>query len=425
MTVALARQSTEVQFQGSNMQPGDFARWVNASAGCDDHKGYSVVGSSGASSFAPLEEGMYYLCYKWRFQASEFISTVSAFTPFPDVRMLVMRYDEITPYGTAPGCVSRVTITGSGFVDLFPAENASTISTCIWDGLGSNGTAVTTQVTSKTDTTMVCETPSPSVADLGKRLKVWVLTDIPLYATELLAMVSSSFVIFDANTTRLDTPWPQAAPYNLDPSIALTGYFDFYGAIACRMNGQWVGELGAYINSSMVVCPKPLVPDTYRADMPTAYSLEYSANGQCFAGIYPDANVSFGVYNALLTGLTLAGVPEGTGVSLELTGEGFISFPASTCTFQLQDEETVIQRPLVSVTDQLSACYFYFDNSTDAAEDGTGSARRRLAATMTTARTWQVATHRVHASPLGSPTCVATCSPPDCRTTPLIAAPPL
>ena len=162
--------------------------------------------------------------------------------------------------------------------------------------------------------------------------------------------------------------------------------------------------MATFINGSAVACPKPLVPDSERAKFPTTYSLEYSPNGQCFIGPTPTANLSFGVYNALLSGLTVGGVPQGTGVSLELTGEGFISFPSSTCTFQLQEDDVVIHRPLVSVTDTISACYFFFDNSTSD-DDATG---RRLQTVTQTARTWQVDANLngLHRDPtlFGSPT---------------------
>ena len=52
------------------------------------------------------------------------------------------------------------------------------------------------------------------------------------------------------------------------------------------MNGEWVGEVSTFLNSSMINCPKPLVPDSQRAFLPTNYVVDYSPNGQCF----PEAN---------------------------------------------------------------------------------------------------------------------------------------
>ena len=84
------------------------------------------------------------------------------------------------------------------------------------------------------------------------------------------------------------------------------------------------------------------------------------------------------MYNALVVGLTLTGVPAGNGVSLFVVGEGFISFPASLCTFTLLDTGELVYRPLVSITATVSVCYFFYDTPPSPAPALPPSGRRLL-----------------------------------------------
>jgi hypothetical protein len=199
--------TVRITLVGLNVDDGDRAKFVNVTASeCSETVFYSVVGGSNVS-FTPQAPGMYKLCYQWR------TGSITPFYMFPAVQLASISYDSVTPYGTAPGCVSTLTISGYGFLLL---GNATPTSECVFEEMG------ITSVTSVTDTAMTCPSPSPNASQLGLVGSVYLRADFGA-AGMIFAQLTSVFTVFNLNETviSIDSVWPQAAPYNLAPTCAL------------------------------------------------------------------------------------------------------------------------------------------------------------------------------------------------------------
>ena len=190
---------------GLNIEDGDRVKIANVSAtDCSEaSRRYAVVRSKNVT-FVPQIPGLYGLCYQWR------TGSITPYYFFPAVQLAVIAYDSMTPFATAPGCESTLTISGSNF--LF-AGNSTPTSECVFDGLG------VTPVTSVSDSSMTCTSPVPDNSMVDHVGPAFVRTDFGA-AGVLLALVTSSFTVFNVNESviQVHSVWPQAAPYNLAPT---------------------------------------------------------------------------------------------------------------------------------------------------------------------------------------------------------------
>lgn len=310
-------------FTGVNIDAGDSVRWVPAaSVGCstrDLPTGTFTAANAddnGRVEFRLSQPGLYVLCYKWRYAADAY-QRASVFIRFPNIRLAVVSIfgEGITPRGTALGCVTRVTVPGLWF-DLLEGLPLS----CRY------GTATETwPITTRTNTTLTCETPSVTVADSQA---------VRLILGGHVFEVLESFEFISLASVRIDSALPAGGLYNGELPVVLKGgsFVDFGGA-RCSF-GEFVGPPATVISSSHAICPKPAFPDAVR-DLVGDYTLSYSPNGQCFTAtaVNPQGVATFSTFNALLRTLDVTGSPSDTSVQIGLLGSGFIDLPGSICTF--------------------------------------------------------------------------------------------
>ena len=185
-----------ILFEGVNIQDGDWVDWVPESAtDCDPTHtrgaDRAFVGSNAAvPTFTTV--GVYVLCYKFNFNEQPFpgLHRPSAFLMFPAIRLSVVRIDGVTPMGTAPGCASNLTISGSGFTQLEDAALA-----CSFDPLPI-GAPASISTNFENDTMITCATPDVMVLGVASVRLLWLAP-----AGNHSKLVTQNFVIFDLSAT--------------------------------------------------------------------------------------------------------------------------------------------------------------------------------------------------------------------------------
>ena len=300
--MAVAGQgATAITFEGVNLHIGDRVKWVSADAqSCSseyDRSPWTTTvaaqqaesskdgGSAGQVSahfaFPLASTGQLSLCYKFMFQQQPVPGRISP-TPymlFPGIRVVVVRYDDVVPSGTAVGCASRVVVHGAGFKSLRMAMQGPNIpiNAAVACNFGASSSLWRSLATVLDDSRLECFTPAP---DAIGPLPLRVDLDVSHWdaaagwsATAHHAAAFPGFTVFAAGdfavsnvVSRVDRLAPVGAAYNLQPAVTLSGFFTrSYGDPRCRF-GSWTGVVvtNATYNTTHVMCRKPRFPDSER-----------------------------------------------------------------------------------------------------------------------------------------------------------------
>ena len=382
MAIVGAR-ATAITFEGVNLQPGDRVKWVAADASsCSsafDRTPWTTVSSldtdssGGASSssvtasFAfPLSStGLLVLCYKFNFRQQAVRGRVppTPYLLFQNIQVVVLRYDELAPSGTAVGCASSLVIQGAGFSSLLAVMQApeTPSNATLACRFGVTEPLARSAATVLDDSRLACNSPSPqAVGTLPLRVDFdvagaeWSATArhdaaFPHFAAFAAGEYSASNLV-----SRIDTLTPAGAAYNLQPAVSISGHFTrSYGAPRCRF-GNWTGGLvtNATYNATHATCRKPLLPDSERVNLGTML-VAFSPNGQCFGP--PSVAASFVVYNSQVNALGVNGAPATVSTTLDVIGEGFITpgLEEASCWFTPKGN-TSAELPFVSELQSVS-----------------------------------------------------------------------
>ena len=356
LSIVLYGVNTNIGFTGSNLQPGDSAKWVSADApSCNapyaaiSEIKASPLGSSGivsggftfGSATSNVSTGVYRLCYKFAY-ASQPVPRSSpsrvpptVFLDFPEIRVAVVRYDSVEPRGTGVGCASNLTVRGAGFSNVWLDPTILNGAQAVRCSFGTAG--FSTPATVVDDTTLRCQSTRPSSAS-NYPMRI----DISTISAEVLTKSQFAhfprFIAFDPTAYSVATLFPSGGAYNLEPDVVITGVFEDFGAPRCRFESvnnrqlAWVGLAGTVTNATHATCRKPRFPDTQREAV-GFYEVAFSPNGQCFAT--SSANAQFGTYNTQVNSLSVRGAPSTSSVSLTIIGEGFVqpALPGGVCRF--------------------------------------------------------------------------------------------
>ena len=244
VTVVLANSWQYLTFRGPNVQAGDFAKWVRASApSC--HSRFDAVpaaripaqkNASGAVHFffpSELVNQRLELCFRFMYGGNR---ASSAYIRFSHIRTYVLRFDSPMPRGTAVGCSSTVVIRGLGF-DLLDEIEESPLTVdsqpggpleCRWPSVNR-----VTNVTRWNNTHASCPSPVPAIAALlPLRMDIANLT-------QSHPTTFQTFRSYDAEANHIG--WNQrqglavrGGMYNRKQAIHGVGYFEDYGAPRCR-----------------------------------------------------------------------------------------------------------------------------------------------------------------------------------------------
>ena len=158
--IAHADSSQLISFEGIGLNGGDRAKWVRSNAeSChskwDMTNWVTVSGKGGIWArfhFGPVW-GPLILCYKFVYKGKPWMDP-SAYIMHKDVIVNVVKFDKVTPNGTALGCQSNLTIEGKSFLGLGNEKTPNV--TC---GFGPDGER--TNATIVNDTHITCQTTTP------------------------------------------------------------------------------------------------------------------------------------------------------------------------------------------------------------------------------------------------------------------------
>ena len=355
LTVVRSGSSAFVVFEGTNVQAGDWAKWVPADdTSCSSVAPYSTVGKSESGVVASFAfdrsiVGALALCYRFKFGG---ILPPTEYIFHSHIRAAAIKFDSVLPSATGIGCSSSLTVVGVGFaamaIDDSFAGAASVLRTelplsCGFDGMGE------TPATILSDSRIACASPAPTALEpISLRVDLGSLT-----ASH--PAVTNAFAVFQPSASWITSLLPQGGAYNLQPNVTILGHFEDFGTARCRF-GSWVGDMAEVINSSHAVCRKPRFPDAER-DSVGAYAVTFSANGQCFA----DSSVArFTTYNSQINSMGVTGAPSTSSVTLDILGEGFV-YPAlegGHCRYTLEGSASLVwvERPLVAFSTTRVQC---------------------------------------------------------------------
>ena len=163
-SLAHSDSSQLISFEGLGLNGGDRAKWVRYNAeSCEskwDMTNWVTISGKGgkwARFHFPPVPGPLILCYKFVYKGKPWMDP-SAYIMHKNIRVNVVRFDKVTPNGTALGCQSNLTIEGKSFLGL-GAEKTPNV-TC---GFGPDGEQ--TNATIVNDTHMTCLTTVPYIPD--------------------------------------------------------------------------------------------------------------------------------------------------------------------------------------------------------------------------------------------------------------------
>ena len=352
VTVAVAGQgATAFTFEGVNLHVGDRVKWVSADApSCSSEYdrspwtttvaahlvgaqpvGVQPVGSSTEGSIAgqqvsarfafPLSStGLLSLCYKFMFQQQDVLGRIAP-TPyilFPGIRVVVLRYDNVVPSGTAVGCASKLVVHGAGFESLRVAMRVpnTPINAEVACNFGASGVRAgpsssslwRSLATVLDDSRLECFTPEPTAPGaLPLRVDLdvshwdaaagWSMTASHAAAFPGFTVFAAADLAVSNIVSHVDKLVPVGAAYNLQPAVTLSGYFTrSFGDPRCRF-GSWSGGLvtNATYNATHVVCRKPRFPDSARGHVGPVL-VAFSPNGQCFGST--NTSAPFVIFNS-------------------------------------------------------------------------------------------------------------------------------
>ena len=309
---------------------------------------YTVNGVTGlgARFGFPTWPGQLKLCYRFNYyppasgcrQKSCALHDTSGYMIFENIRLNVIEYDHVVPFGTAMGCSSVVTVRGRGFLAGGGGEVLPV--TCGFD-MGDHYQH--TRATILNDTAISCATAAPTVVgtfpmrlDWGHHMfglpRGFLSTEHPDAFT--------SFVSFSHDVNMVTAVRPAAGPYQDTAAVDVYGSFVNYGQPGCRF-GSWMGSWATWINRTYVRCEKPPFPATERG-ITGAYPVFFTGNAQCEPTGDPlpsDSLVgtggSFRTYNAQIDGLSVNAGPDTSTTPLVVFGEGIVypSVVGAVCRF--------------------------------------------------------------------------------------------
>ena len=125
------------------------------------------------------------LCYRHMYMQQPAVASwapgwadPTPYVMYKDIRLAIMQFTAVLPYGTAVGCSSSVTIWGKGFMGL-GADTPLTSSACNFVGLGLAAATILN------DTHITCATPPPTTANARYPLKVALRADHTVPQTPL------------------------------------------------------------------------------------------------------------------------------------------------------------------------------------------------------------------------------------------------
>ena len=335
--IAHADSSQLISFEGIGLNGGDRAKWVRWNAeSCEskwDMTNWVTISGKGgrwARFHFPPVPGPLILCYKFVYKGKPWLSP-SAYIMHKNIRVNVVRFDKVTPNGTALGCQSHLTIEGKSFLGL--GNDKTPNVTC---GFGPDGDQMNATILN--DTHMTCLTTVPYIPDAFP-LRI----DYRGLNTLSDPYVFPGFRAFHYNNSEIYRVAPGAGSYQFSVPVTIYGKFEDYGMPRCRF-GAWMGSWARVINSSMAECDKPPFPNTERY-VESAYPVTYTGNGQCSDYGYTQpgdwligTGASFRTYNAQVNALLSQSSPQGGTALIQITGEGFVypSDPLGICRYVLQ-----------------------------------------------------------------------------------------
>ena len=383
---------------------GDLAKWVQLDApSCDtryDAISAGAVSEGAARFYAGVTVGKFKLCYKFNYFAPDgskctycygahcFRRRCNLLTPTPylmydDVLLSVISYESVLPRGTAIGCESDVVIRGRGFLQLGEALTPLAEMTCgftnpereYYTVVVHNDTItkwrlappVSTPATVINDTAISCRTTAPSTkGDFALRVDFGGLT-------AQHGNAFPTFRAFDFEDSQVSVVAPAAGSYVKVVDLALQGLFEDFGTPACRI-GSWFSTYTIVVNSSYVLCDKPIFPASERA-VAGQYPLLFTPNRQCVRGAtapytglsnFTGEGSAFRTYNPQCNALTSYGgedVPQTDPV--RIIGIGFLypGLPYGFCRYsRLIDgvvnpvNSTIIETPVTALSQTELEC---------------------------------------------------------------------
>ena len=306
----------------------DMTRWVGGSQGTPT----SPIPVWGRLHFPPVP-GPLILCYRFMYAGKPWMSP-SAYIMYPNIRINVVKFDKITPNGTAVNCTSDLTIEGRSFTGLGALTPAVTC------GFGPDGQKMPATVVN--DTHITCTSKQPrQVGDFPIRIDFGSYTFNDPY-------VFKQFKGFTHDVTEIHTVAPGAGSYQFTTWTVVRGIFEDFGQPRCRF-GRWMGT-GAVvhrINASYmyVECDKPPFSNSERF-ITDAYPVAFTPNAQCPppGNMYPSSTLvgsgaSFRTYNSQVNELLVRSGPSTSTTPLQIEGVGFVfpGDPSGVCRYKLDN----------------------------------------------------------------------------------------
>ena len=296
--------------------------------------------------------GKYVLCYNWRYNDKE------SFLPFKYIKVAALQFSGvavaenngnvvqlggISPLYSHPsrkiqfiptslGCVARAYISGQGFGLL----GDDTPIMCNYDSRSSDpANSVPSILATFTDEHLICAIPElPFLGEFGFHVSLG-LAGSPRNIT------FNDIQTYDARTVRITSISPAGSGYNLPVRVELRGtgliaLDDEKCVLGPSVTPPWTNKrydsvFSKVYNSSYAVCDFDPIPDDER-DQLGELELEWYSNGQCPT----TTNVTFHMWNALVSGATPLGAPSSTPLDVYITGSGFsvpTSYGHATCRF--------------------------------------------------------------------------------------------
>lgn len=112
-----------ITFTGTNVQQGDFAKWVQFSdtaTSCDaslvaPYSSLEFISASSSAEFVFGLHGIAMLCYRWNLELNAYYSGAADFAPLQEINALVVEVLSVTHPSTGIQCESSIRIGGRSF----------------------------------------------------------------------------------------------------------------------------------------------------------------------------------------------------------------------------------------------------------------------------------------------------------------------
>ena len=262
LTVVLTSAEVDLAFSGLSLWAGDQAFWVQASASSCDMFGRDLTMLTNVSTttvggrfFFGARVDTWQLCYRFNYLGTSGVyAEPTEFMLFPAVRVATLGKMTATPTGTGVGCVSNVSITGSGF-----AAAIGVAVECVYAGIGS------TEATIAGDAKIFCDAPNAT----GAAVTSLYLRFGPEPDATLL-LVLHTFRIFSDDEIYAASAVPTSTAYDLKTSVRLNGNLLDLGAPRCRFGDFTSESLAVSVGSpswTSVWCDKPIFPGSEKNNL--------------------------------------------------------------------------------------------------------------------------------------------------------------